>query len=295
VPQAVLDAPGRNLAVTVLAALLLALSTSAFLARVYSVRLEAQIQSLHEMAIATGSDTEVERLPGTVGELEGIADAIRAADVSLKARERHKDILLAELNHRVRNTLSVLLSVVGATIRGSGQQEPLARKTAGRIMALSRAHDLLSSSEWSVIALSDLVAKTAADEQLSISYRGEAINLRPEAVAPFAQAFHELAANQRVHGTAINLPVTVTAEMVGDGSVRLAWLPAVPSDPLPWKSGFGIRLVRLCLERQLFGKIESIDAAGLVAVLPLEYVTGAGLPAEPFAARWSKTQPEASS
>ena len=112
------------------------------------------MRSLQAVAAATGKDGQPARSPGFVTELEGIAAALRDADVSLKDRDRHKDLLLAELNHRVRNTLSVLLSVVGNTIRNGEGQEALARKTAGRIMALSRAHDLLSSADWAPIAMS---------------------------------------------------------------------------------------------------------------------------------------------
>lgn len=56
-----------------------------------------------------------------------------------------------------------------------------------------------------------------------------------------------------------------------------------PSEP-----GFGLRLVRLCLERQLFGTIERLDATGLSAVLPLSFLVGPEGGEEPFAARFDK-------
>ncbi|RZI58516.1 MAG: hypothetical protein EOP94_03165, partial [Zymomonas sp.] len=198
----------------------------------------------------------------------------------------HKDLLLAELNHRVRNTLSVLLSVVGNTIRNGEGHEALARKTAGRIMALSRAHDLLSSADWAPIALSDLVARTSEQEQLAIAYEGPEIEMRPEAVAPLAQALHELAVNERTHGASGGRTVIVRTELSND-SVRIDWSCNGMNSFAEFNPGFGVRLVRLCLERQLFGSIERIDADGMTAILPRAFVTG-GAPTEPFAARLGK-------
>ena len=286
VPRTILGAPIRNLILMLGAIILFALVTSAFLARRYSLQLERQVRSLQAVAAATGKDGQPARAPGFVTELEGIAAALRDADVSLKERDRHKDLLLAELNHRVRNTLSVLLSVVGNTIRNGDGQEALARKTAGRIMALSRAHDLLSSADWAPIALSDLVARTSEQEQLAIAYEGPEIEMRPEAVAPLAQALHELAVNERTYGASGGRTVTVRTELSND-SARINWSCNGRYSGAEFNPGFGIRLVRLCLERQLFGSIERIDADGMTAILPRSFVTG-GAPSEPFAARLRK-------
>ncbi|WP_279478819.1 sensor histidine kinase [Aureimonas sp. SK2] len=284
VPHAVLNAPFRILVLTIAGTALLALGISTILARLYSLRLEREVTSLQAMAAATGTGTAPERRPGHVRELEAIAAALRASDASLLERNRTRDLLLAELNHRVRNTLSVLLAVVNQTIR-SGGDEALARKTTGRIMALSRAHDLLSHAEWSPVALSDLVRRTSEAEGLPIVFEGREIHLRAEAVAPMAQVLHELSVNQRRHGRN-HADGAVLRTAVEPGGVRLTWrLPGAQGER-PCLPGFGLRLVRMCVERQLFGRIERLDAAGLEALLPPAYLTGQGLPTAPFAARW---------
>ncbi len=284
VPHAVLNTPFRVLVLTIAAIALLALGTSAVLARLYSLRLEREVTSLQAMAAATGTGTAPARRPGQVRELETIAAALRASDASLIERNQTRDLLLAELNHRVRNTLSVLLAVVNHTIRSSGD-EALARKTTGRIMALSRAHDLLSHAEWSPVALSDLVRRTSEAEGLPIAFEGREILLRAEAVAPMAQVLHELSVNQRRHGRS-HVGGAILRTAIEPEGVRLAWILPGAEGERPCLPGFGLRLVRMCLERQLFGRIERLDAAGLEALLPTAYLTGQGLPTEPFAARW---------
>lgn len=285
VPNSVLNAPFRLLLLSLAAVMALVLVASASLARLYSLRLEREVKSLQGLAASTGTGKLLDRGPETVSELVTVATALRDADASLGERNRHRDLLLAELNHRVRNTLSVLRSVVDHTIRSSGDNTALASKTSGRIMALSRAHDLLSLAEWSATALSGLVTQTAEQERLTIRYEGAEILMRAEAVAPIAQVLHELAVNQRLHGQAPNQPVILRVA-AADGHVRFDWILPEGENPLPWTSGFGLRLVRLCLERQLFGRIERLDPSGMYAVLPAAFVTGEGLPTEPFAARW---------
>ncbi|WP_158873799.1 sensor histidine kinase [Antarcticirhabdus aurantiaca] len=287
VPRSVLNAPFRTLVLSLAAVIALVLATSVVLARLYSLRLEHDVRALQALAASTGTGRPADRTPQTVSELVTVASALREADASLHERNRHRDLLLAELNHRVRNTLSVLRSVVEHTIRSSGDNAALASKTSGRIMALSRAHDLLSHAEWSATALSELVARTAEQERLTMLFEGPEIRMRAEAVVPLAQALHELAVNQRLHGQARDQPVVLRVEKAGE-HMHFHWILPDGEDPLPWTSGFGLRLVRLCLERQLFGRIERLDASGLYATLPMAFVTGEGLRTEPFAARWSE-------
>lgn len=291
VPAAALNAPFRILLGTLAAIALLALGSSIVLARLFSMRLVREVTSIQTMAAATGSGGTTMRRPGRVRELEDIAGALSASDASLVERNRTRDLLLSELNHRVRNTLSVLLSVVNHTIR-SGGDDALAEKTSGRIMALSRAHDLLSHAEWSPVSLSDLVRRTSEEEGFDVAFEGPDILLRAEAVAPIAQVLHELIVNQRRHG-GTDRPVILRTAVEPDG-VRLAWIaPAAPGVRLGLP-GFGLRLVRLCLERQLFGRIERLDAAGLEAVVPHAFLSGEGLSSEPFfAARWRGAGPQA--
>ncbi|WP_182086675.1 sensor histidine kinase [Aureimonas sp. ME7] len=286
VPRSALDAPVRWLALGVGAVILLTLATSVALARLYSRRLVREVVSLQAMAAATGTGTGGARRQGRVGELEAIAGALEASDRSLRERDRQKDLLLAELNHRVRNTLSVLLSVVNHTLRSPGSDEALADRASGRIMALSRAHDLLSHSEWSATALSKLAARTAEEERVPIRCEGPEIAMRAEAVAPMAQALHELAVNQRLHGGLGGPQPVVLRTAIEGESLRLEWISPPGAGASAPPSDFGLRLVHLCLERQLFGRIERLDASGLRASLPMRFLTGIGLPDEPFAARW---------
>ena len=71
--------------------------------------------------------------------------------------ERHQTVLIAELNHRVRNTLAIILAIAQQTIRHAADLEMFRRDFSGRIQALAQAHTLLSEKDWTTTAFVDLV------------------------------------------------------------------------------------------------------------------------------------------
>ena len=67
-----------------------------------------------------------------------------------------RDLLVAELNHRVKNTLSVVQAIANQTFRGTAREARTAFE--GRLMALARSHDLLTKSDWHSVSLRELAA-----------------------------------------------------------------------------------------------------------------------------------------
>jgi PAS domain S-box-containing protein len=119
-----------------------------------------------------------------------------------KENERRIRMLMREVNHRVKNQFAVILSVVQETSRRAGDPRQFEEQIRDRIMALSRSHDLLVTSEWSGASLLDLLQEHLKpfghDEQISLA--GPLVTLQPNAVQHLGMAFHELGTNSSKYG-----------------------------------------------------------------------------------------------
>lgn len=139
-----------------------------------------------------------------------------ARDVTAaKENERRIKLLMREVNHRVKNQFSVILSMIGATARQTDDPRVFEARVRERIMALARSHDLLVQSEWSGTDLANLVSEHLRpfghDGQLSLD--GPRISLTPNAVQHFGMALHELGTNSAKYG----------AFAGADGTVKVSW------------------------------------------------------------------------
>jgi PAS domain S-box-containing protein len=119
-----------------------------------------------------------------------------------KENERRIRLLMREVNHRVKNQFAVILSVVQETSRRATDPREFEEQLRDRIMALSRSHDLLVTSEWSGASLLDLLQEHLKpfghDQQISLS--GPLVTLQPNAVQHLGMAFHELGTNSSKYG-----------------------------------------------------------------------------------------------
>ena len=163
-----------------------------------------------------------------------------ARDISAaKESERQIRLLMREVNHRVKNQFAVILSMVRETNKRSADPQEFQHQIQERIMALSRSHDLLVTSEWSGASLFDLVQEHLKpfghEEQISLS--GPLIVLQPNAVQHLGMAFHELGTNSSKYGAlSSNIGrVSVTWEIVtaasGRREIELVWEEASGASP----------------------------------------------------------------
>src|SRR5699024_5161149 len=127
------------------------------------------------------------------GEIIGASKIARDITAARESERRIK-LLMREVNHRVKNQFAVILSMVRETSKRTTDPREFEEQIRNRIMALSRSHDLLVSSEWSGTSLFDLVQEQLKpfghEEQISLS--GPLIALQPNAVQHLGIAFHEL-------------------------------------------------------------------------------------------------------
>ena len=183
--------------------------------------------------------------------------AERTADLARALEDRTN--LLRELDHRAKNALAAVQSVVRLT--RAEQARDFARTVEGRIGALVRAHTLLADEAWSGGCLRTLVAAEllAAKARERATLSGPAVRLTPEAVQPLALTLHELSTNALRHG-ALSVPdgsVAVSWAAVEGGGVVLSWAeaggPPVPGPP--GRPGLGLALVTRSVRAQLGGTV----------------------------------------
>lgn len=182
-----------------------------------------------------------------------------------KEQERIRAWLLAELNHRVKNNLSTVQALAHHTKLSSRSLDEFESVFNARLMALSRAHDLLMRETWTTAALGDLVSDTLApftlDDRERIVIGGPEVRLSPTAAVTMTLAFHELATNAAKFGALSNPEGRVSVEWSIDdsrngGVVELEWREADgPTVSPPAHRGFGSRLIERGAARELGGRV----------------------------------------
>ncbi|RUU24111.1 PAS domain S-box protein [Mesorhizobium sp. M7A.T.Ca.TU.009.01.3.2] len=158
-----------------------------------------------------------------------------ARDITL-ARESEQRIhmLMREVNHRVKNQYSVILSMIRETNKRSETPKQFEYQVRERIMALSRSHDLLVAADWKGATISDLLAAQAQPFPRGdvIAMSGPLLVLNANAVQYLGIAFHELATNSAKYGvlSADKGQISVIWTITGSGASRLLHLTWAETD-----------------------------------------------------------------
>jgi PAS domain S-box-containing protein len=188
---------------------------------------------------------------------------IRVSGVTIDITERkeaevRQDLLAREVDHRARNALAIVQSIVRLTRANS--VEGYVGAVEGRIKALGRAHALLSDACWHSADLGALVAEELAPYRVSgadkVQVSGPNVALPPHMAQGLALALHELATNAAKHGALSSLlgKLSLSWELRPDYLV-LQWTEAGGPAVLPPSTrSFGLKVIRTSIENQLNGK-----------------------------------------
>ena len=145
----------------------------------------------------------------------GLAFAIRMATTIARAETLH-ELLIDEINHRVKNTLATVQSLASQTFR-SGTDAASRNKFDARLASLGRAHDVLSAKKWEGADIGEVVAATlepfASASPHRIAFDGPSVPMSSRAVVMLSLVLHELATNAAKYG-ALSGPV---------GRVTVSW------------------------------------------------------------------------
>ncbi|WP_262269122.1 sensor histidine kinase [Microvirga yunnanensis] len=203
------------------------------------------------------------------------------AEVALRESEGQARLLLAELQHRVRNTLAVIRSIARQTAETSETVEDYAMHLEGRIDAFARVQAAVTRDPSAGIDLPSLIAEelltcaTKEGEQFSMS--GPDVGLTPKAAETLVLAIHELATNAVKYGALASRKGHVAVawrleDRNGDQRLRIDWVETgVPVVSLaPRRSGFGTELLTQTLPYQLRGTTTlSFKPGGLQCTMDL--------------------------
>ena len=182
-------------------------------------------------------------------------------DISdLKRAEARQKLLLDELNHRVKNMLATVQSVAMQTRRNATDLNAFAKSFEGRLMALNRAHDLLTREIGAGALLRDLILATIEPYEAKPGQRfrlaGPPVRLGPETAVTLAMALHELTTNALKYGALSADVGQVNVEWRADGPNRIVieWIESGgPAVSAPVRRGFGSDLIERGLARQFGG------------------------------------------
>ena len=235
--------------------------------------LETEVAAMRQ-AFGGAADRPAARAEHMLGRLRLELAAERART------EARRALLIGELNHRVKNTLAVVQSLAAQTARGAPDLPAFAAAFQARLLALARAHDLLTRRDWEGAPMDAVVrAALASCGPGRVDLRNDCVAgplLAPAQVLTLALALHELATNALRHG-ALSAPdgrvsVCCGPDPAEEGAQRVVWAerdgPPIPAPPD--RKGFGLRLLERGLAGQAGMEAETrFDPGGLRCALRL--------------------------
>ena len=196
--------------------------------------------------------------------------SVTARDITERKRyERHQQLLIAELNHRVKNTLAIVQSVAHQTFTRDKPPRDAIDAYEGRLTALAAAHNLLTRQNWESASLADVVTQALKPfcREKRCSWQGPELKVPPRIAVTLTLALHELATNAQKYGALSEAggAIEVNWEIDG-GQLELQWTE-VGGPPVaePTTTGFGTRMLRRALVAELSGTVDmEFNSDGLV-------------------------------
>jgi len=188
-----------------------------------------------------------------------------ARDISERKRdERRRKLLINELNHRVKNTLASVQSICAQTFRGDGRCGP--REFEQRLVALARAHDILTRESWDGADLQELAGNVIAplcnDVGNRVDILGPRLRVRPKVALSLSMALHELCTNAVKYGSLVEGQGRVelgwsVRRSAGENRLRLRWEESGgPTVKPPSRTGFGTKLLERAVARELRAQVQ---------------------------------------
>jgi putative addiction module CopG family antidote len=211
-------------------------------------------------------------------------------DITRRKRDEDRNqLLVEELDHRLKNTLATVQSIAAQTLRNAAVEQPVRDAFEGRLLALSKAHGLLAHESWNGVGLRDLIDQTLQPFGIKdprparFSVEGGDVRPPPKAALALAMVFHELATNAAKYGSLSNggqIGITWQDEPTPQGArmIRLRWQesggpPVMP----PGRKGFGSRLIEGGLAHELDGEVHlNYEPEGVVCQIVMPALAGLG-------------------
>lgn len=242
----------------------------------------------YRLRCADGSSVWVHDSVSVLSDSDGRANSVISVTLEIDERKRAEEqaaLLMGELDHRVKNILAIVSSIVAQTLKANLSPEAFTETIAGRITAITRAHSLLTNrGATSVGTLRDLIDTELEPYQgRDLRINGPVIALTPKAGLSLAMAIHELASNAAKYGSLSNpkgqLAVAWVVTGAPDRRLRLSWTetggPPVPGPPS--QRGFGTTVIERALSFEFDAEVErSFASSGVVCAIDLPFTSEVG-------------------
>ncbi len=239
------------------------------------------------IVVASGDVLLIGALRFAISRYRKLGEMLLAQTAELRASEEQQRLLSAEVDHRAKNLLAVVQSILRQT--RAANIESYIDTVSGRILALARSHSLIAASRWQGASVAQIVdaelAPFPANEGRASSGShveavGPPVSLRPAAAQSLAMAIHELTTNAVKHGALSSSDgrISVTWQLTEKGLLLLwdeARVPPIAGPPE--RHGFGTKIISAGIEHQLDGRVtfDWRPRGLLVSILvPSEQLTG---------------------
>ncbi|WP_137130685.1 HWE histidine kinase domain-containing protein [Rhizobium sp. FY34] len=209
-----------------------------------------------------------------------LSEASKRAE--LRRVEHHREILVRELSHRVKNTMAMVMSIVRRTAKNCGNVNEYVENLIGRLRAMADAHALLFETNWNEARIEDVVQRTLSayvrDAERIVLDAGPSTSLGSKAALSFSLVLNELVTNAIKYGALsydsgrIHLKWTVEPASQGNKIVVFRWQElGGPRVTTPAGGGFGTTLIQGMIEYELLGRVQlDFAASGLVCELSFQ-------------------------
>jgi two-component sensor histidine kinase len=200
-----------------------------------------------------------------------LTEMLRQAGLDAEAHvvsARIQTVLTNEIHHRMKNMLTMVAAVVRQSLRASNSVADAEAAIGTRLIAMSRAHDLLLRADLHSADFATVLRGATEQHDTAvgrISYKGEKIEIGSASILPMSLLLNELCTNATKYGalSSVDGKVDLSWAMHADGkSLQLMWIETGgPSVPPPARKGFGTRLIENGIPRQMGG-------TGILSFLP---------------------------
>ena len=197
---------------------------------------------------------------------------LRLTDAAAQDRKRageQQDLLIAELNHRVRNILNLIRGLVNQSRHEATDAVTLTRLIGGRIGALAAAHDNLTRDNWGPTSLKKLIADEAdaylGSKTARLTVEGRDVLVVPQAYTVLALVLHEMITNSAKYGSLSDRSgdLLITFDRAANGDLALSWKErGGPPVQAPARRGFGTTIIEKSIPHELQGEAEVDFALG---------------------------------
>jgi PAS domain S-box-containing protein len=219
----------------------------------------------YRIVLSTGEVRWIERRGSISYGEDGRPERVIGVNIDVTERKRVEEqqrVLVAELDHRVKNSLATIGAVVSHTLNASSSMADFATALDGRVQSMARTHELLSVSRWQGISVEELVRRELAPYTTSgnVEIKGPDVKMKAEAGQVMGMVLHELATNAAKYGalSTQNGRVSIRWRLRPNGytcsHLVLEWREfGGPSVVPPGNTGFGTSTIRDVIPYELGG------------------------------------------